>query len=53
MAVIAGTSCYVMVDQVISSTSFDNGMTVNQTIVIAEVSNHIGQAELALPQAND
>lgn len=47
VAVIASAPTYVRVDQVISSTGLDGGVTVNQQVSIREVQPEEAQADLA------
>lgn len=46
VAVIATGTSYVRVDQIISSADLSGGVTVNQQVVIEEVSPIVGQAEI-------
>ena len=50
--VVAGGHSYVRVDQVISGTDLSNGVTVNQSVMIEEVSPEVGQAELEKARKN-
>jgi hypothetical protein len=52
VTVVAGGTSYVRVDQKISGADLSSGVTVNQSILIEEVSSEVGQAELAETRQN-
>ncbi|MGH6855795.1 MAG: hypothetical protein ACREDN_10290 [Aestuariivirga sp.] len=47
VTVVRGGTSYVRVDQKIDNASLEGGLTVNQSIMIEEVSSEEGQADLA------